>query len=56
MSTQIRNWHVVLKEMETAGATSSQKYLRARALEDGKLHPMPTSMPKALFSISAVSG
>ncbi len=56
MSTQIRNWHVVLKEMETAGATSSQKYLRARALEDGKLYPMPTSMPKALFSISAVCG
>ena len=56
MSTQIRNWQVVLKKMESAGATSSQMYLRARALEDGKLDPMPTSMPRAPFSISAVAG
>ncbi len=56
MSTQIRNWQVVLKKMESAGAISSQMYLRARALEDGKLDPMPTSMPRAPFSISAVAG
>ena len=56
MSTQIRNWHVVLKEMKSAGAIASQMYLRARAFEDGKLDPMPTSMPRAPFSISAVAG
>lgn len=56
MSIEIRNWHVVLIAMESAGATSSQMYLRARGLEDGKLDPMPTSMPEAPFSISAVAG
>ena len=56
MSTEIRNWDVVAKAMETAGATSSQMYIRAKALAAGKLDPMPTSFPEAPYSISAVAG
>ena len=56
MSTEIRNWDVVAKAMEAAGATSSQMYLRAKALAEGKLDPMPTSWPEAPYSISAVAG
>ena len=56
MLTEIRNWHVVLKAMESVGATSSQMYLRVRALADGKLDSMPTSLSEAPFSISAVAG
>ena len=56
MSTEIRNWDVVAKAMESAGATSSQMYMRAKALAAGKLDPMPTSWPEAPYSISAVAG
>ena len=56
MSTEIRNWDVVAKAMEAAGATSSQMYVRAKALALGKLDPMPTSAPEAPYSISAVAG
>ena len=55
MSTEIRNWDVVAKAMESAGATSSQMYVRAKALAAGKLDPMPTSWPEAPYSISAVA-
>ena len=56
MSTEIRNWDVVARAMESAGATSSQMYIRAKALAAGKLDPMPTSWPEAPYSISAVAG
>ena len=56
MSTEVRNWDVVAKAMETAGATSSQMYIGAKALAAGKLDPMPTSFPEAPYSISAVAG
>ena len=56
MSTEVRNWAVVAEAMETAGATSSQMYVRAKALAEGKLDPMPTSFPEAPYSISAVAG
>tara|TARA_B110000008_G_C16888258_1_gene531757 strand:- start:557 stop:1000 length:444 start_codon:yes stop_codon:yes gene_type:complete len=56
MSTEIRNWDVVAKAMEAAGATSSEMYIRAKALALGKLDPMPTSSPEAPYSISAVAG
>ena len=55
MSTEIRNWDVVAKAMEAAVATSSQMYIRAKALAKGKLDPMPTSIPEAPYSISAVA-
>ena len=47
---------VIAKAMEAAGATSSEMYVRAKALALGKLDPMPTSSPEALYSISAVAG
>ena len=53
---EICNWDVVAKAMEAAGATSSQMYIRAKALAAGKLDPMPTSSPEAPYSISAVAG
>ena len=56
MSTEVRNWAIVAKAMEAAGATSSQMYVRAKALAQGKLDPMPTSFPEAPYSISAVAG
>lgn len=56
MSTEIRNWDLVAKAMEAAGSTSSQMYIRAKALADGKPDPMPTSFPQAPHSISAVAG
>ena len=56
MSTEVRNWDVVAKAMEAAGATSSEMYIRAKALAQGKLDPMPTSSPEAPYSISAVAG
>ena len=56
MSTEIRNWDVVAKAMEASGATSSQMYLRAKALAQGKVDPMPTSSPEAPYSISAIAG
>ena len=56
MSTEIRNWDLVAKAMEAAGATSSEMYVRAKALAVGKLDPMPTSSPEAPYSISAVAG
>ena len=56
MSTEVRNWDIVAKAMEAAGATSSQMYIRAAALAQGKLDPMPTSHPEAPYSISAVAG
>ena len=56
MSTEVRNWNVVAKALEAAGATSIQMYIRAKALAEGKLDPMPTSFLEALYSISAVAG
>ena len=56
MSTEIRNWDTIAKAMEAAGTTSSQMYLRAKALAEGKADPMPTTFPAAPFSISAVAG
>ena len=56
MSTEIRNWDVVAKALEAAGNTSSEMYIRAAALAQGKLDPMPTSHPEAPYSISAVAG
>ena len=56
MSTEVRYWVVVARELEAAGATSSQMYIRAKALAEGKLDPMPTSFPEASYSISAVAG
>jgi len=46
MSTEIRSWVVVAKAMEATGATSSQMYVRAKALALGKLDPIPTSLLK----------
>ena len=54
MSAEVRNWDIVAKAMEAAGATSSQMYVRAKALAEGKLDPMPTSFPEAPYSISGV--
>ena len=56
MSSEVRNWDVVAKALEAAGATSSQMYIRAKALAEGNLDPMPTSFPEAPYSISAVAG
>ena len=56
MSTEVRNWDVVAKALESAGNTSSEMYIRAKALALGKLDPMPTSSPEAPYSISAVAG
>ena len=56
MPTEIRNWDVVAKALEAAGNTSSEMYIRAAALAQGKLDPMPTSHPEAPYSISAVAG
>ncbi len=56
MSTKVRNWDVVAKAMDAAVATTSQKYIRAKALAEGKFDPMPTSFPGAPYSISAVAG
>ena len=56
MSTEIRNWDVVAKALEAADNTSSEMYIRAAALAQGKLDPMPTSSPEAPYSISAVAG
>ncbi len=56
MPTKILNWDVVAKAMEAFGATSSQMYLRAKDLAEGKLDPMPTSWPENPYSISAVAG
>ena len=54
MTTKIRNWAVEAAAMEAKGATNSQIYIRAKALAQGKLDPMPTSLPEAPYSISAV--
>ena len=55
MSIEIRNWNLVAKAMEAAGSTSSQMYVRTKALAEGKPDPMPTSFPQAPNSISAVA-
>ena len=55
MSIEVRNWDLVAKGLEAAGATNSQMYIRAVALAKGKLDPMPTSYPEAPYSISAVA-
>ena len=56
MSTEVRNWDVVAKALEAAGNTSSEIYIRAAALAQGKLDPMLTIFPEALYSISTVAG
>ena len=55
MSTEVRNWDVVAKALEAAGATSSQMCIRANALAEGKPDPMSTSFPEAPYIISAVA-
>ena len=37
MSAEVRNWAVVAEANETAGATLSQMYVRAKALAEGNL-------------------
>jgi len=54
MSSEIRNWATVANAMEAQGATSSQMYIRARALANGEADPLPTSHSPAPFSISEV--
>ncbi|WP_461564952.1 hypothetical protein [Synechococcus sp.] len=54
MTTEIRNWATVASAMEAQGATSSQMYIRARALANGEADPSPTSYSPAPFSISEV--
>ena len=54
MTTEIRNWAVIAEAMEAQGATSSQMYIRAKALAQGLPDPMPTSFPAAPHTISAV--
>ena len=56
MSTEVRDWDLVAKAMEVANATSSQMYIRSKALAEGKLDPMPTSFPDAPHSIWTVAG
>ena len=56
MSTEVRNWGLVARALEAAGNTYSEMYVRSKALESGKLDPMPTSSPEAPYSISAVAG
>ena len=51
MSTEVRNWDVVAKALESAGATAGQMYIRAQALAEGKLDPIPTSFAEAPYSI-----
>ena len=53
MSTEVSNWDVVAKALEAVGATSSQIYIRAKVLAEGKLDPMPTCFPDSAYSISA---
>jgi len=54
MTTEIRNWATVANAMEAQGATTSQMYIRARALANGEADPLPTSYSPAPFSISEV--
>jgi len=54
MTTEMRNWAIVAQAMEAQGATASQMYVRAKALANGDLDPMPTSFPPAPFTISEV--
>ena len=54
MTTEIRNWIVVVALMEAQGATNSQMHIRARALAEGESEPMTTSFPAAPFSILPV--
>ena len=56
MSTEVRNWDLVAKAMEAANATSSQMYIRAKALAEGKLDSTSISFPGAPNSISIVAG
>jgi len=54
MTTEIRNWAIIAQAMEAQGATESQMYVRAKALANGEVDPMPTSFPPAPFTISEV--
>jgi hypothetical protein len=56
MSIEVRNWDEVAKALEAAGNTSSEMYVRAFALAQEKLDPMPTSHPESPYSISAIAG
>ena len=53
MTTEIRNWAVVAAAMEAKGATNSEMYRPAEALEEGQAVPMPISNPAAPFSKTA---
>ena len=55
MSPEVRNWDLVAEAMEAANATSSKMYIRAKALAEGKIDPMPTSFPETPYSISTVA-
>ena len=54
MTTEIRNWATVANALEAQGATSSQMYIRAKALANGEVDPLPTSYPPAPFTIAEV--
>ena len=56
MSTEVRNRDFVAKAMEAANATSSQMYIRAKALAEGKLDSTSISFPGAQNSISIIAG
>lgn len=49
MTTEIRNWATIASAMEAQGATSSQMYIRAKALANGEADPSPTSYPSSTF-------
>ena len=55
MSPEVPNWDLVATAIEAANATSSKMYIRAKALAEGKLDPMPTSFLEAPHSISTVA-
>ena len=52
MTNEIRNWAVVAAAMEAKGAIHSEMYKRAKAMANGNVDPMPTSLPAAPQSIS----
>ncbi len=39
---EINNWKTIAEKMEASGGAESWFYLRARAIADGKIDPMPT--------------
>jgi len=54
MTTEIRNRAIIAQSMHAQGATERLMYVRAKALVNGELGPMPTSFPPAPFTISEI--